>query len=247
MEVHHHPDLHHKKKKFKEYFLEFLMIFLAVTLGFFAESLREWLADHSKEVEYMESFVADIQNDSAELSGKLNQLADFPDGLTRLAGFCNLSDFPDSVQKLMYVYNLKYLSTMHVYFADKTSLQLKNSGGMRLIKNKKVADAIALYWQGIDAVTSTYENYENYRKPLRQLSFKIFNYTNYRGVSKPDIEFAVDRPQLVAKNPTELKEFGSEVWLLGSNIHNFYFPVIKEQKKMADSLLLIIKKEYNFN
>ncbi len=49
MEVHHHPDLHHKKKKFTEYLLEFLMIFLAVTLGFFAESLREGLADHAKE------------------------------------------------------------------------------------------------------------------------------------------------------------------------------------------------------
>lgn len=35
MEVHHHPDLHHKRKKLKEYFLEFFMIFLAVTLGFF--------------------------------------------------------------------------------------------------------------------------------------------------------------------------------------------------------------------
>jgi hypothetical protein len=32
MEVHHHH--HVEKKKFKEYFLEFLMIFLAVTLGF---------------------------------------------------------------------------------------------------------------------------------------------------------------------------------------------------------------------
>ncbi len=35
MEVHHHPDLHHRRKHFKEYFLEFLMIFLAVTLGLF--------------------------------------------------------------------------------------------------------------------------------------------------------------------------------------------------------------------
>ncbi len=33
MEVHHHPQV--EKKNFKEYFLEFLMIFLAVTLGFF--------------------------------------------------------------------------------------------------------------------------------------------------------------------------------------------------------------------
>jgi hypothetical protein len=28
MEVHYHSDLHHQKKNFKEYFLEFLMIFL---------------------------------------------------------------------------------------------------------------------------------------------------------------------------------------------------------------------------
>src|SRR5271167_479611 len=39
MEVHHHPEV--EKKGFKEYVLEGLMIFLAVTMGFFAESLRE--------------------------------------------------------------------------------------------------------------------------------------------------------------------------------------------------------------
>src|SRR5215471_5281072 len=43
MEVHHHP--HVEKKRFKEYFLEFLMIFLAVTLGFFAENIREHFAE----------------------------------------------------------------------------------------------------------------------------------------------------------------------------------------------------------
>ena len=41
MEVHHHPDLHHKRKHFREYLVEFFMIFLAVTMGFFAESIRE--------------------------------------------------------------------------------------------------------------------------------------------------------------------------------------------------------------
>jgi hypothetical protein len=34
MEVHHHP--HVEKKGFKEYSLEFLMIFLSVTVGFIA-------------------------------------------------------------------------------------------------------------------------------------------------------------------------------------------------------------------
>jgi hypothetical protein len=33
MEVHHHPDLHHKRKNFREYFLEFLMIFPEIKPG----------------------------------------------------------------------------------------------------------------------------------------------------------------------------------------------------------------------
>src|SRR5271169_4273058 len=65
MEVHHHPNV--EKKRFKEYFLEFIMIFLAVTMGFFAESIRENLADHSKEKEYVQSMIADLKNDTAML------------------------------------------------------------------------------------------------------------------------------------------------------------------------------------
>jgi hypothetical protein len=43
MEVHHHP--HVEKKSFKEYLLEGLMIFLAVTMGFFAENIREHFSE----------------------------------------------------------------------------------------------------------------------------------------------------------------------------------------------------------
>ncbi len=60
MEVHHHPDLHHKKKNFKEYFLEFLMIFLAVTLGFFAESYREHLSEQKNSKELLEAFKQEL-------------------------------------------------------------------------------------------------------------------------------------------------------------------------------------------
>ena len=42
MEVHHsHHHAGHAKKKFQEYITEFLMLFAAVTLGFFAENKRE--------------------------------------------------------------------------------------------------------------------------------------------------------------------------------------------------------------
>ena len=72
MEVHHHPDLHHKPKKWKEYFLEFLMIFFAVTLGFFAESLREHISDKKKERDYIISLEADLKADIKNADQAIN-------------------------------------------------------------------------------------------------------------------------------------------------------------------------------
>ena len=41
MEVHHHPQLDHNPKPWKEYLLEGFMIFIAVMMGFIAENIRE--------------------------------------------------------------------------------------------------------------------------------------------------------------------------------------------------------------
>src|SRR6185437_2228746 len=67
MEVHHHPQLEHKPKPWKEYLLEYFMIFLAVMTGFFAESYREHLGDRAKETEYMRGMVQDLKADTAEI------------------------------------------------------------------------------------------------------------------------------------------------------------------------------------
>src|SRR5277367_2786684 len=73
MEVHHHPDVHHKRKKFKEYFLEFLMIFLAVTMGFFAENIREYYSEKHQEREYVQSMINDLKTDTASIAWYIKQ------------------------------------------------------------------------------------------------------------------------------------------------------------------------------
>jgi hypothetical protein len=60
MEVHHHS---HHPKKWKEYITEFLMLFLAVSLGFMAENIREHQIEQNREKQYMVSFVADLESD----------------------------------------------------------------------------------------------------------------------------------------------------------------------------------------
>jgi hypothetical protein len=49
MEVHKHPHHVTHKKKWGEYFLEFLMLFLAVFLGFLAENIREHKVERERE------------------------------------------------------------------------------------------------------------------------------------------------------------------------------------------------------
>jgi predicted MPP superfamily phosphohydrolase len=243
MEVHAHT--HTERKKWTHYLWEFLMLFLAVFCGFLAENLREHSVEHQREKQYMQSLLADLQSDSIELSNKEKDLKTFPSALTQLANDCNKPILTDSIQREMYDLNMRYLGTMQIYFTDKTASQLKNAGGMRLIRNRKVADSIAIYWQGIEDLKFTYSNYENYRRPLRQLSFKIFNYINYKNADNTKAEFTNDHPQLTIKDPVLLQEYGSEVWLIASNIINYYFPAVEKQKKMIISLTALLKKEYH--
>ena len=65
MEVHHHS--HREKNKWLDHLWEFLMLFLAVTLGFFVENQREHYIEHQRAEIYAASMRANLQVDTAEL------------------------------------------------------------------------------------------------------------------------------------------------------------------------------------
>ncbi len=66
MEVHHpHHPTH--KKKWSEYIIEFVMLFTAVTLGFFAENIREGIAEKHKKQELLAAVVHDFKTDKSEI------------------------------------------------------------------------------------------------------------------------------------------------------------------------------------
>lgn len=67
MEVHHHGGGHQGPKKFKDYFLEFLMIFLAVTMGFLAENVREFITDKNHVEELAGQLKEDLINDTTNV------------------------------------------------------------------------------------------------------------------------------------------------------------------------------------
>lgn len=66
MEVHHpHHPTH--KKKWSEYIIEFVMLFTAVTLGFFAENIREGIAENKKKKELLIAVAEDFNKDIKQI------------------------------------------------------------------------------------------------------------------------------------------------------------------------------------
>jgi len=72
MEVHHpHHPTH--KKKWSEYIIEFVMLFAAVTLGFFAENVREHQIIEHKTHQNLESVVLDLKEDSVLIQYRIKE------------------------------------------------------------------------------------------------------------------------------------------------------------------------------
>ena len=84
MEVHHHS---HHPKKWKEYISEFLMLFAAVTLGFFAENLREHQIEKHREIQFLKNIHLDLERDIKEIDNVLSfniQKQQYGDELAKL-------------------------------------------------------------------------------------------------------------------------------------------------------------------
>jgi len=148
MEVHHHP--HVDKKNFKEYFLEFLMIFLAVTLGFFAEGLREHIGERGKEKEYMVSLLQELKSDTAgyqKALGKIDVLHPALDSsytnVKEPARFNNqiLGKWQIIINEIS-VENRPSLTTIQ---------QMQSSGNLRLIEKQVVVNKILSYHEFVKA------------------------------------------------------------------------------------------------
>src|SRR5450755_3124334 len=144
MEVHHHPDIHHKRKKFREYFIEFIMIFLAVTLGFFAEGLRENISERARAKEYALMLLKDVINDTIELHSTMAIYERYASSidtlkLLRKSEKVNISDID------FYFYCKPVFSASRMPFNEATLQQVKNSGNLRFFHSLKLKEKISDY------------------------------------------------------------------------------------------------------
>ncbi len=249
MEVHHHPKV--EKKNFKEYFLEFLMIFLAVTLGFFAEGLREHLVNIKKEKQYIISVKEDLLTDTSYLS-RLIPRAQLQ--LHKLDSLCILLNLAAN-SNTYNIHRLYYLNFRHSFGLilfeqnERTISQIKSTGAFNLIENKECKDSITFYYNFYDgAIQHEAVDVENWMDDANKMSQKIFDYSliktfGFRGGA--DIFLNDSRPlQLISTDSIVLKEYMNKVRSLMMMLDN-HLSLEKDQFVNAKNLINLLNKEYH--
>jgi hypothetical protein len=142
MEVHHHPQV--EKKNFKEYFLEFLMIFLAVTMGFFAENVRDHFAEKKISRQYLETFKQELINNK-----KIFRYADSIYNTILPAQDSIIHIFFDKKENENLVTLGRLLKrskrTVNPIIDKAAYQQMVNSGGLKNIDDVKLKDSLSGY------------------------------------------------------------------------------------------------------
>ena len=178
MEVHHHS---HHPKKWKEYITEFLMLFLAVSLGFMAENIREHQIEQNREKQYMVSFVADLESDIVNILEGMPRKDARMKAIDTLFQYFNENPNVTAVPAII-VKKMKRAAFDRSYVRNTTTInQLKNSGNLRLIRNRRVVDSIASYdwrWSRMEYYRETYISNQ---KDIYQLEEQIIEATDIIG------------------------------------------------------------------
>ncbi len=202
MEVHHHPELHHEKKPWKEYLLEGLMIFLAVTMGFFAENLREHISDNTREKEFAKALYSELRDDSIAAAGKMIMRIEKDKQLDYLHAYFKDSSLTALPPRFYpsYTYGLYLINRYGFEPKDGILSQLRNSGSLRYFKS--VALQKLLGDLSVDINNLRYRNEQEYQffaSPLKPFLLQHFDFSwldKLRTVfPEPNIDKAVDEYQ----------------------------------------------------
>lgn len=160
MEVHH--SAHHEgKKSWKAYFWEFLMLFLAVTLGFFVENQREHYNEHLRARDFSKTLVKDLQSDTAAIHTQTRSaktyivIADSMLALSKTKLEGRLASQFSFYTRFMYW-------TVPITWNRATFDQIKNSGSLRYFKNYQLLEKMMKY----DAMVKDIES-ESYNHTIR--------------------------------------------------------------------------------
>ena len=202
MEVHHHPHVPNNPKPWKEYLIEGLMIFVAVTLGYGAENIREHYINKHKGIISVQNLYKDLKDDSLSYKNSIKN-RNFQDSCFEVISI--LFDENKIKNEIPTVYaahssiSLRMIPSMNTMALD----QIKSSGALNYIEDDKLKEMIQSYSSDanglkqreqrefnfidkmIDPITTTRFEYKYFQK-IGNSNFYILNNKIITNIKVPE-------------------------------------------------------------
>jgi len=250
MEVHHHthtesPPAGRTGKKWKHYFWEFLMLFLAVFAGFLAENQREHFVEKQREKQYIVSFAEDLVADTTEINARINDCDQYINAADSLTLLLESPDPNKSANNIYYF--LRYVHRSRPFTVnDRTIVQLRNAGGMRLVSDKAVSDSMLSYYRAVDFLKWIFEEQIDLKRSLRALYSDLLYGKDFAKVTD-DQNRMVRTNEILKLRPANEEVINSFILLLENikGINQGTKRRLYELKTQANTIRNFINKEYN--
>ena len=245
MEVHQHT--HTPRKKWTHYFWEFLMLFLAVTLGFIVENQREHYIEHQRAKSYAANMYQELKKDTLELDNLIEQVRDF---CRKLDTFCLLREAKNPPTNGMLYYYANYTTYGSSFSPNNATLeQLKNSGNLRYLK-KEVANKISEYDKFLQDLDQELITARSEYNKINELRLRIFNGLTAYNFWFKDAGTTRDSMlglnlSLINDDPRLMKEFTGWVKYSSGVYREQVGKHFRPLKKRATELMELLKKEYH--
>ena len=225
-------------------FWEFLMLFIAITLGFFVENYRGVLVDRQKEKEIIASFINDLETDIKELDIVIQRRETREVRIDSIIYILN-NGLQDDYGKDLYYY-ARYLPRPAVFWANNTTNEeLKYSGNFILIKNQKIIDTLLEYNDNFIFIDFIKEREEYLVRRLFDQINVMFDPMVFDEMNVYDIEFIYPsgNPKINSKNQDVIKVFLSNLHYV-KTVNVGQLGHLKKHQKKAKEILNFMKEEY---
>jgi hypothetical protein len=140
----HHPHHPSHKKKWSEYIIEFVMLFLAVFLGFIAENIREHAVEQNRAKEFSASLLQDLQSDIIAINNQTKTIGLYSAVADSLLKLSKTKLEGRNASQFSFYSRFAYW-TAPVSWNRNTFEQIKNSGSLRYFRNSGLLKKLLEY------------------------------------------------------------------------------------------------------
>ena len=214
------------------------MLFLAVFCGFMAENTREHMVEHNREKKYIRSLIQDIRTDSLQISGWLQRYEKMKLGCDSvLAYFPATPEFTATWPRNMGI----ILSGFPDFIStDQTMQQLKNAGGLRLIRNTAAIDSINNYDANVRDIQAEEGAISFYFVEITKKTNQLLSYRVISGMTRE----ITSKGFWIRYDPIEMELLYNLVFKYRIEIAGF-MQELQELEEKGSRLVMFLKKEYH--